>query len=109
MYSRWSWKYTPKYKYVAREREDVKVLRPEWIEAVRETWMSDDGIDLNALEAQYKLPTFTGLTICITGFDDLSFRAQLQQKIDELGGKYTGDLTKHVTHLIAFKPEGKKY
>jgi DNA replication regulator DPB11 len=100
---------TPKYKYVAREREDVKVLRPEWIEVVRETWMRDDGIDLNALEAQYKLPTFTGLIICITGFDDLSFRAQLQQKIDELGGKYTGDLTKHVTHLIAFKAEGKKY
>ena len=100
---------TPKYKYVAKEREDVKVLRPEWIDAVRETWMNDEGIDLNGLEAQYKLPTFTGLTICITGFDDLSFRAQLQQKIDEQGGKYTGDLTKHVTHLIAFKAEGKKY
>lgn len=100
---------TPKYKYVAREREDVKVLRPEWIEAVRETWMNDDGIDLNALEAQHKLPTFAGLTICITGFDDLNFRAQLQQKIDEEGGKYTGDLTKHVTHLIAYKAEGKKY
>lgn len=100
---------TPKYKYVAREREDVKVLRPEWIEAVRDTWMQDDGIDLNALEAQYKLPTFAGLTICITGFDDLGFRAQLQQKIDKEGGKYTGDLTKHVTHLIVYKAEGKKY
>jgi DNA replication regulator DPB11 len=100
---------TPKYKYVAREREDVKVLQPEWIEAVRDIWMKDVGIDLSALEAQYKLPTFAGLTICITGFDDLNFRAQLQQKIDEEGGKYTGDLTKHVTHLIAYKAEGKKY
>lgn len=100
---------TPKYKYVAREREDVKVLRPEWIEAVREAYMADNGVDLNALEAEYRLPTFTGLTICITGFDDLALRAQLQQRIDEQGGKYTGDLTKHVTHLVAAKPEGKKY
>lgn len=100
---------SPKYKYVAREREDVKVLRPEWIEAVRDTWMQDKDIDFNALEVQYKLPTFAGLTICITGFDDLNFRAQLQQKIDEEGGKYSGDLTKHVTHLIAYRAEGKKH
>jgi DNA replication regulator DPB11 len=100
---------TPKYKYVAREREDVKVLRPEWIEAVREAYMADAGVDLNALETEYRLPTFAGLTICITGFDDLALRARLQQMIDEEGGKYTGDLTKHVTHLVAAKPEGKKY
>ena len=61
---------TPKYQYVAREREDVKVLRPEWVAAVREYWMNDVPIDHNELEAKYKVPTFAGLKICITGFED---------------------------------------
>lgn len=100
---------TPKYKYVAREREDVKVLKPEWVQAVRECWMNDEDLNLNALEAEFTLPTLAGLSICITGFDDLTFRAQLQKAVTDNGGSYTGDLTKSVTHLIAAGPEGKKY
>lgn len=61
---------TPKYKFVARERPDVKVLKPEWIQALRESWMQGGDTDLRTLEEQYKLPTFSGLSICITGFED---------------------------------------
>ncbi len=61
---------TPKYKYVAREREDVKVLGPEWVEAVRLSWMEGGETDVAALERQYQLPAFAGLKICLTGFDD---------------------------------------
>lgn len=61
---------TPKYQYVAREREDVKVLRPEWLEAVRESWMTGESFDLQALEDKFKLPVFAGLSVCVTGFDD---------------------------------------
>lgn len=100
---------TLKYKYVARERDDIKVLRPEWIEAIREFWMNDQPMNLDQLAQQYRVPTLVGLKICITGFEDLSFRAQLQRNVVENGGDYTGDLTKDVTHLIAAKPEGKKY
>ena len=100
---------TLKYKYVAREREDVRVLRPEWVDAVRSCWMDAKAIDLDALTTEYRLPTFFGLKICITGFDDLSFRARLQNNVTENGGEYTGDLTKDVTHLIAARPDGKKY
>ncbi|KAK5071359.1 protein kinase activating protein dpb11 [Exophiala xenobiotica] len=98
-----------KYRYVARERQDVKVLLPEYIQALRELWMNDQPIDLNALDAQYKCPTLFGLKICITGFEDLDFRNELAKNIVKNGGEYTGDLTKDVTHLIAFTPEGKKY
>ena len=100
---------TAKYRYVAKEREDVRVLRPEWVEAVRNRWMEDTSLELEGLYAEYKLPTLQGLKICITGFDDLTFRAQLQKNVVENGGEYTGDLTKDVTHLIAAKPEGKKF
>lgn len=61
---------TPKYKFVARERPDVLVLKPEWIEAVRQSWMQGGDTDIRLLEEQYKFPTFAGLTICITGFED---------------------------------------
>jgi DNA replication regulator DPB11 len=115
---------TLKYQYVAREREDVKVLRPEWVEAVRLCWMNDERVDLNELDARYKLPTFAGLKMCITGFDDskcrracrklsltwlVTFRAQLQKTITDNGGEYSGDLTKDVTHLVAHACEGKKF
>jgi len=100
---------TLKYKYVARERDDIKVLRPEWVEAIREHWINDQPIDLDQLALQYRVPTLMSLKICITGFEDLAFRAQLHKNVMENGGDYTGDLTKDVTHLIAAKPEGKKY
>jgi DNA replication regulator DPB11 len=100
---------TPKYKYVAKEREDVYVLRPEWVDAVREQWMEAKQIDLDSLHREHRMPTLAGSKVCITGFDDLNFRARLQKNVLENGGEYTGDLTKDVTHLIARKPEGKKY
>ena len=61
---------TPKYKYVAKERPDVKCLLPQWVYAVREAWMAGEELDVEAIEAQYKLPTFMKLRICVTGFED---------------------------------------
>lgn len=59
-----------KYKFVARVRNDVVVLKPEWIEAVRRSWIEGEDTDIRSLEEKYKLPTFDGLTLCITGFTD---------------------------------------
>lgn len=60
-----------KYRYVAKSRDDVKVLLPAWLEALRDIWIKgDDNADLLALEADYRLPTFYGLKICLTGFDN---------------------------------------
>lgn len=61
---------TAKYKYVAANREDVRVLQPAWLEAVRQAWMTGEKFSLQALEKQYKLPLFAGLAVCLTGFDD---------------------------------------
>lgn len=61
---------TPKYKYVAKERTDVKVLRPDFLEAVRESWMNGGETDLAFIEAQYRMPVFHDLKVCVTGFED---------------------------------------
>lgn len=100
---------TPKYKYVAKERQDIKVLRPGWVEKVRESWLEAEETDVAALEEEYKLPTFYGLQICVTGFDDADERMGLQQAVNDNGGLYQGDLTKQVTHLVAAEAKGKKY
>lgn len=100
---------TPKYRYVAKERPDIKVLHPDFIEAVRELWMASEELDLEKLETAHKLPSFCGLHICITGFSDPEQREAMSFKIEQEGAVYHGDLTKAVTHLIAAAPEGHKY
>lgn len=99
-----------KYRYVAKSRDDVKVLSPTWLEALREVWMcGDDDLDVAALEKEYRMPTFFGLRICLTGFDNPEQRRSIQETVDANGAEYHGDLTKSVTHLIAATPSGKKY
>ncbi|KAL8795071.1 MAG: hypothetical protein Q9195_002368 [Heterodermia aff. obscurata] len=100
---------TPKYKFVAREREDVKCLLPSWIDAVRLSWMEGEEADVQALEREHALPIFAGLRICVTGFDDLAYRRQLEDIINTNGGEYRGNLTKDITHLIAKEPSGNKF
>ncbi|OQD71460.1 hypothetical protein PENPOL_c001G05027 [Penicillium polonicum] len=98
-----------KYKFVARERNDVVAMNPEWIEAVRHSWTQGEDTDIQALEKQFRLATLHGLKICITGFSDLPFRAYMQKTTEENGAEYRKDLTKTVTHLIARNSDGEKY
>ena len=64
---------TPKYKYVAKERPDVRCLLPEWVYGVREAWMEGGELDVEEFEGKFRLPTFFGLRICVTGFDDCAY------------------------------------
>ncbi|RAQ43727.1 subunit of DNA polymerase II [Aspergillus flavus] len=100
---------TAKYKFVARERADVTVLKPEWVEAVRQSWMQGEDTDVRGLEEQYKFPTFAGLCICITGFEDMAFRNYIQDTAVVHGAEFRKDLTKQVTHLVARDTESQKY
>ena len=100
---------TPKYRYVAKERPDIKVLHPDWIEAVRLSWMEGGDVDVQALEKDHLLPPFSGLEVCVTGFDSHEQRNFISSTVEEQGATYHGDLTKVVTHLIAAAPQGAKY
>ena len=115
---------TPKYRHVARERPDIKVMDPRWVDAVTSLWKNDDEIDCPALEKQYQLKTFERgcsldpaedgklrerdtILLCLTGFGDK--RDDIADMITANGGHYTGDLTRRVTHLVVNEPEGKKF
>lgn len=64
---------TPKYRYVAKERSDVRPMTTGWIEAMRELWMNDQAIDIEALEKEHTLPPLTSLRFSMTGCDDREF------------------------------------
>ncbi|KAI7285583.1 hypothetical protein KC345_g1685 [Hortaea werneckii] len=100
---------TPKYRYVAKERPDIKVLRREWLDAVKEEWKKGGEVDVEGLEDSLRLPPFFNLKVCITGFEDMEQRTALQRSIEANGGEYHPDLTKAVTHLIAKSASGAKY
>ncbi|RYP75504.1 hypothetical protein DL771_002389 [Monosporascus sp. 5C6A] len=117
---------TPKYRHVAKERPDIMPMAAGWIEDARNMWMADQEFDFAALEAKWKLKTFESgggiphspdpteretrrLLCCLTGFEDNDVRAMIEGKVKSNGGEYVGDLSRRVTHLIAYKPEGKKY
>lgn len=61
---------TPKYKHVAKERPDIHVLKPQWIDAIRQAWTEGGDVDVDRLVEQHRLPTFSDLQICVTGFED---------------------------------------
>ncbi|KAK5117813.1 hypothetical protein LTR85_008788 [Meristemomyces frigidus] len=100
---------TPKYRYVAKDRPDIKVLDNDWVEAVRQTWMKGEEVNVEELEEMHRFGTFAGLKICITGFDDLDQRSHISDTAKSNGAEYHPDLTKAVTHLIAAAPQGAKY
>jgi DNA replication regulator DPB11 len=99
---------TSKYKYVAKERPDVKVVLPAFVNAVKESWMKGGGTDVEALELEYRVPTFHELRICVTGFESQK-REEIIAYVNQNGAEYHGDLTRKCTHLIAATARGSKY
>ncbi|KAG5519873.1 hypothetical protein PMAC_000150 [Pneumocystis sp. 'macacae'] len=59
-------------------------------------------------EKKHILPPFYNLLICVTNIP-AEQRSEIEKKIIYFGGKYTPDLTKDSTHLIATHASGRKY
>ncbi|KAL7270581.1 protein kinase activating protein dpb11 [Rhizina undulata] len=100
---------TPKYKYVARMRPDVKVMKQDWVDAMYKLWLSGEDINAEDFAKEYKFPTFHGLRISLTGIHDLAERKRIEDICSGQAATYHPDLTKLVTHLITAAPTGKKY
>ncbi|XP_010269063.1 PREDICTED: DNA topoisomerase 2-binding protein 1-A isoform X2 [Nelumbo nucifera] len=56
----------------------------------------------------YRVPPFSGLTISATRIPP-DERKEIEKLILQNGGKYSPDLTRNCTHLVADAPEGDKY
>ncbi|KAJ6261944.1 hypothetical protein Dda_2743 [Drechslerella dactyloides] len=100
---------TLKYRYVAKQRPDVKPMKISFIETAHDAWVAGDRIFIEQLEVRHAFPPFSGLRLCLTNINDENERLMVQKKAEKHGATYQGDLTKQITHLIAARPEGKKY
>jgi NAD-dependent DNA ligase len=58
---------------------------------------------------QHLLGPFAGLRVCMTGFTDSKTRTSLPEAIQKGGGKYTADMFKNSTHLVARTRDSEKY
>lgn len=69
---------TPKYKYVAKNRIDVKVVDEEWVAAMHEKWITGEDIKIAEYEEKHKFPPFQGMKISVTNISDcMSYQKQL--------------------------------
>jgi len=64
---------TPKYKYVAKNRIDVKAVYAEWVVAMHERWINGEDIKVAEFEEQYKYPPFLGLKVSVTNILSSTF------------------------------------
>ncbi|KAI5811023.1 BRCT domain-containing protein [Peziza echinospora] len=100
---------TPKYKYVAKNRLDVKVVNASWVDAMHEKWIAGEDIKVWEYEKTHRFLPLYGLMVSVTNIADGDERAQIQATLQQNGAAYHPDLTRHVTHLIAAVAEGRKY
>ena len=100
---------TPKYRYVAKARPDIKVLHPEFLQEVRQGWMAGGDVDVAEAERKHAVGAFHGIKISVTGITDQDERTLFQQRVEAEGAVYSGDLTRDVTHLVAGSASGKKW
>lgn len=100
---------TLKYKYVAKNRQDILPMTTAWIEAIRDLWIADEEIDLEAMERVYKLPIFHSLKFSMTGCEEPAERLGIADLVRTNGATYDGDLTRSITHLISLRTDGAKY
>ncbi|UPR00791.1 DNA topoisomerase II-binding protein [Chloropicon primus] len=56
----------------------------------------------------FRVPALSGLIVCVTGVDQAR-RPGVQATVEGAGGKYTRDLVKNTTHLIAVSTQSAKY
>ncbi|KAH7906812.1 hypothetical protein BJ138DRAFT_1071221 [Hygrophoropsis aurantiaca] len=88
-------------KYMCALERKIPIMLPEWITASYEVWLKGDDVDLKESLTNYRLPIFSGVTLCLTGIP-LAARAQIQRMVVAHGGVYTKALERpvRVTHLL---------
>lgn len=64
---------TPKYKYVAKMRTDVKVMKVEWVDAMYDLWINGEDINPHDFQEKFKFSTLYRLSISVTGIVDGEF------------------------------------
>ena len=56
---------------------------------------------------QHRLPVFTSVSLCITGFEDIQKRQEIQKLVTDNGGEIAQSLDRSITHLVCGPDRGE--
>ncbi|KAJ7174293.1 hypothetical protein C8R46DRAFT_1080567 [Mycena filopes] len=89
-------------KYLCALERKIPILRPSWITESHRLWQHGGHVDLAQSIALYRLPPFSGITVCITGIENIVRRTNINKAVTAAGGAYVKDLVRPVcvTHLL---------
>lgn len=89
-------------KYTYAMKNKILVVTPLWLQ---KCYVGHKKVP----EKDFSLNIFTGLTICLSGFE-FSKKETIFKEIEKFGGFFTRDFNPaKTTHLISSTPSGKKY
>ncbi|KAG2101595.1 uncharacterized protein F5147DRAFT_708731 [Suillus discolor] len=89
-------------KYACALERKIPIMRPEWITDAHQVWLRGDDVDLAETVSTHRLPIFSGVTLSLSGIDDLEQRANINRALTRHGGIYVKAIERpvKVTHLL---------
>ncbi|KAG2363840.1 hypothetical protein BDR07DRAFT_1281295 [Suillus spraguei] len=89
-------------KYACALERKIPIMCPEWIADAHQVWLRGDDVYLAETVSTHRLPIFSGVTLSLSGIDDLEQRANINRILTRHGGTYVKAIERpvKVTHLI---------
>ncbi|KAI0035513.1 hypothetical protein K488DRAFT_43095, partial [Vararia minispora EC-137] len=89
-------------KYLCAVERKIPILKPSWILDNFEIWLRGDFFDFEESIEQHRLPIFDRVILCLSGYEDIPTRTEINRKVTRNGGIYVKALERpvRVTHLI---------
>ncbi|KAG2064023.1 hypothetical protein BDR04DRAFT_1110728 [Suillus decipiens] len=89
-------------KYACALERKIPIMCPEWITDAHQVWLRGDDVDLAETVSTHRLPIFSGVTLSLSGIDDLEQRANINRILTRHGGTYVKAIERpvKVTHLL---------
>ncbi|KAI8926198.1 hypothetical protein BC831DRAFT_457355 [Entophlyctis helioformis] len=96
---------TDSKKYKVAVQLGIPVISTLWISALDADALHDGQVEPFD---RYLLPPFKGVVASVSGYPT-DLRQSIEQRVLDLGGAFTHNLSRDCTHLICGQPTGRKY
>ncbi|VDB87304.1 unnamed protein product, partial [Peniophora sp. CBMAI 1063] len=89
-------------KYQCAVERQIPILKPSWILDNHEIWLRGDMFSVPESIEEHRLPPFTSIILCLSGFTSLDQRTEINRLVTKHGGAYVKELRRpvKVTHLL---------
>ncbi|BGP43583.1 protein kinase activating protein dpb11 [Rhodotorula kratochvilovae] len=91
-------------KYDVALARRMHVMKPSWLFAVRDAWISGEDADFAQIELAHAMLPLAGVNACLTGFAKGEYKENLKTLLTSNGATITVKLDSKVTHLLVASP-----